>query len=225
MDISVTLRHGPLDVEITADSDEDYKQELLDLAEFLEENEEHFDSLNTPAPSEETTTGDNTSKQAPLDSHWGEEQKAKQETVSVGLFESVSRRTGVDESTLARIFDVPEESEANDGELPAIFVDEFEEGSSVFGSSRRERQARASLVLLYLWDECLGVTEVESGSLSDALHMSGIDPENKYHMYNAMDGDADRYFSREKGGNSTVKLTRQGNRAAIDEIKSLVENV
>jgi hypothetical protein len=110
----------------------------------------------------------------------------------------------------------------DEDEVPSIIIAEFEEGEEIFGTSRSEQQARASLILLFIWQEIRDVEEVPSSKLGDALHMSGIDPENMYNMYNSLGGDADRYFNR-TSGNPTVALSRQGERAAIDEIQSIAD--
>jgi hypothetical protein len=211
--ISITIRHGPLDVEIQAEESEEYQQEVLDLLDFIETNQTRFEDLSS-APIEadipEIT-------QAPADTDMWEEEEARADEGGSNLSD-ISRRTGVDQSVLERLFDIPEDIE----ETPAIIIEEFEDGIDVFGTSRRERQARASLVLLYVWQQVRQVDEVPSSELGDALHMSGIDPDNMYAMYDALGGDADAYFNRTSGGTPTVTLSRRGERAAIDELQELV---
>lgn len=231
MNITVSLRHGPLDIEIEAEDEEDYRQEILDLAEFLKENEEQFGVFDIPSPDaeDELESSSDDSTQTKL-SFSGASTKTEKTTEQSGSsqpevletegekFSSISRRTGVDEVVLARMFDVPDDEE----ELPAIIIEEFEEGIDVLGPNRTERQARASLMLLYIWEKVRGVDSVISSDLDDSLHMSGVDPENKYNMYNAFDGDADAYFNREgRGRNTKVSLSRRGERVAIDEIEDL----
>lgn len=64
MEISIHLRHGPLEIEIEADREDNYQQEILDILNFIEENHERFNNL-TPQQDEED--GDEY-EQAPADS-------------------------------------------------------------------------------------------------------------------------------------------------------------
>ena len=221
MEINIHLHHGPLDVEIQADKEENYQQEVLDIIEFIEENSEEFNHLS---PQQEDRHEEEY-EQAPADSDIWEEgvnnEESSQERNTNGIFQSVSRATNVDESTLERIFDMPE----NEEQVPAIIIEEFEEGLDVLGSSRRERQARASLMLLYIWHEIRDVDEVLSSDLGDALNMSGIDPTDMYGMYDTLGGDADTYFNRTTGGNPTVKLSRRGKRIASNQIEEFTEHL
>src|SRR5699024_3563378 len=111
-------------------------------------------------------------------------------------------------------------SDLEEDQVAELWLEEFEDGEEVLGSSRREKQARGSLLLLLLWKECREVSEVSSENLNNALHTSRIDPSRRDSMYQALDGDADGYFER---GSGTVSLTQSGERAAIDEVNRLVE--
>jgi hypothetical protein len=219
MEINIHLHHGPLDVEIQADKEDDYQQEVLDVLEFIQENQEQFSQLTTQqAENEQSTEYD----QAPADSEIWEEaantdDSDRQDTNQI--WAPVSRATGVDESILERMFDMPE----NEEQVPAIVIEEFEDGIDSLGGSRRERQAQASLMLLYIWHEIRGVDKVPSSDLADALNMSGVDSANMYAMYDALGGDADAYFNRTSGGNPTVKLSRRGKRVASNQIETFTE--
>ena len=224
MEINVTLRHGPLSVEIQAEQEDDYQQELMEVLDFIEENQQSFEQL-TPWQKDEDQIGGYV--QAPADSEIWETRHGSAETVeerpdrSNRIFESVSRSTGVDEATLERIFDMPE----NEEETPGIIIEEFEEGVDALGNSRREQQARASLMLLYIWHEIRDVDKIPSSELADALNMSGVDPTDMYAMYSALGGDADAYFNRTTGGNPTVKLSRRGKRVASNEIEEFADQL
>jgi len=154
MNVNVTLRHGPLDIELEADSEEEYEKEILGIASFLKENEEELEvlaGLTRPADGNPRGNDDGT-WQTYLNERPGSASAETSELTpeTADLFSSVSHRTDEDPETLARIFDVPSDAEEDD--FPAIFSEEFEEGVEVFGSSKTERQARGSLVLLFrLW--------------------------------------------------------------------------
>lgn len=48
MDVRLTLRKGPLEVEIEASDDDNYQSEVLEILEFLESNEEQILELDAP---------------------------------------------------------------------------------------------------------------------------------------------------------------------------------
>lgn len=216
MRVTLSLHHGPLDVEIQAQEEEDYGEELLQIIEFIQNNPDVFESL-IPHPEEQDTHDNGTQTHEKSD----EREHESQEYIPSIDFSSVSRKTEAEESALGKLFDVPK----NEEEIPSIIVEELDGGVDTFGTSRRERQAKASLALLYVWQEIRDVEEVSSSSLGDALHMSGVDPDQMYAMYDALGGDADSYFNRTSGGNSTVSLSRRGERAAVDQIKELIEHM
>jgi len=225
MDISINLRHGPLEVEIQAEKEDDYQREILGVLDFIEAHQERFDQLTPQQRSEERQ---DEYEQAPADSEIWEQQPSSADAVSEretgtssGSFASVSRKTGVDESTLERMFDMPE----NEEEVPATIIEEFEEGIDALGDSRREQQAQASLMLLYIWHEIRDVDKVSSSDLADALNMSGVDSDQMYGMYKALGGDADAYFTRTTGGNPTVKLSRRGKRVAVNKIEEFAKRL
>lgn len=227
MDVHITLRYGPLDLEIDADSDEDYQQEIADILEFLDSNDDDLQVLigEQSRTVDEANTSTEGTQQSSLNDGLGDSEDNNSEKIEKepsGRYASISRRLGVDENELERLVDMPEDEE----EVPAIIIEELEGGVEEFGDSRMERQARASLILLYFWENLRDVEKVYSTDLGDALHMSGVDPEKMANMYQAFDGDADAYFERHGSGGpySGVSLTRRGERAAIDEIQDMVKN-
>jgi hypothetical protein len=65
MDVTITLQHGPIEVEIQAEEEEEYQGKLIEIADFLEENQNHFATLATPSSANEAI--ENT-HQTPMDS-------------------------------------------------------------------------------------------------------------------------------------------------------------
>lgn len=227
MNIKVTLRHGPLDFEIEADSDDDdYQDEIAKILDFVEENKDKLNDVGaglapTPRPSGGTDVERAPSEETETET--SSESSEAPDTESNGRFVEISRRVGVDEATLERMFDVPEDKD----EIPAIIIEEFNGGVDSLGDNRMERQARGSLMLLYMWQKVHDLEKVYSSDLADALHMSGVDPEKTANMYQAFDGDADAYFERHGSGGpySGVSLTRRGERVAINEIEKFSNNM
>lgn len=201
MEVTLTLKYGPANAEVTGEDREDVQDEFLELSEFLRNNQEEIHSL--------AAQPENGTVQTSLDQPSSPAQDVD------SLLTPVAERTQVDIATIGELFDVPEDEE----EVPHLKLYNFEEGEEVLGTNRNEQQARGSLMLLYLWHECRDVDEVESGQLSTALNHSYISPERRDSMYSALGGDADNYFNR----NGSISLTPPGEHTAREEIQSLAE--
>jgi hypothetical protein len=217
MEITATLHHDALDVEFEGQDSDEIQAELLDFINFIDENSEELDVLNPPAVTNEMRESESAQASvAESEETAGSTPQTTVDSARSDCFETIARRAQVDEEPLDRIFSIPEE----ENQVPYLRLDEFENGEEVLGGSRQEKQARGSLLLLLLWKECREASEVNSENLNNALHTSRIEPENRSNMYQAFNGDADGYFERDSG---TVGLTQSGGRAAIDEVKNLVE--
>lgn len=212
MNFTANIKHGPLDIEIQSDDQEEVQEAVMEFVRFLDNNEELFEGLNyTPRPTPNTPVdGGSVVSQTPEPREPG-----PQVTSREGHFSDIAERIGVDEATLDELFELPDDKD----EPPFLKLYQFEEGPEVLGSSRKDRQARGSLILLYLWKECRGVEEVESAELNNGLSYSDISPERRDAMYSALEGAADNYFDR--GG--VISLTVRGEHAAHEEIKDLME--
>lgn len=220
MDIQLTLRKGPLEVEIEASDEDDYQEEVLDILEFLESNEERILELDGPDenqdPEQSTVTGD-----------WGQETEssASEEQVDsdteIGASEEedspsteFASQLNISAGRLTEAIDIDPELE----EAPFIVAD-----TDGFGETRQERQFHGTLILLGTWQECYGVNQVSSSNLKDALDFSGIDPNGLTNVYHNIE-EADSYFDRNgRGPSATISLTRPGLREARSRIRELVE--
>lgn len=121
---------------------------------------------------------------------------------------------------MSRYFDI----DSNGDEPPYLNFDAKVLAES--GSARNEKQMRASLILLTLWGECLGVESVISPDLKDALRISGIDDTKLANMYQFNNNEGDRYFRREgRGQNTEIELTLPGRREGYDQIRRTVERL
>jgi hypothetical protein len=217
MEITVTLHHDVLDVEFEGEDSDEIQAEILDFTNFIDENSEELDVLNPPVVTSEMRESE--SAQASVaegEETAGSNSQTTSSSATSDCFKTIARRARVDEEPLERIFSIPDEDE----QVPYLRLDEFENNEGVLGGSRREKQARGSLLLLLLWKECREVSEVSSEDLNNALHTSRIDPESRDNMYQALDGDANGYFER---GGGTISLTQSGERAAIDEVNNFDE--
>ena len=218
MEFTASVTHGPLSVEIVAEEGEDYQQEILNLLEFIEENEEHFNALNVAPPDIEETPTEG--EQSDLSSEvWSNSESEKQpdkaadqtdevsEPPVVEVLEPVARKTGISGDQLSEFLYADPKGE----EPPELLIDDLE----VFGNTKVEKQRSGALILLYLWKQCYGVEEVNSSKLKDALTGSGIEPSSLFNAYN-------KHFKKSGGNNRIISLSRSGELEAVEEIKGLV---
>lgn len=223
MDIHLTLRKGPLEVEIEATDEDNYQEEVLSILEFLESHEEEIRSADSPVedsevePSQASVTAD-WSEEA--ESSNSEEQEGTDATVETEIDESspsseFASQLNVNPDQLIEVLDIDPELE----EPPFIATD-----TTGFGESRQDRQLHGTLVLLGTWQECYGAERVSSSDLKDALDFSGINPDELSSMYHNID-EADSFFDRSgRGRSATIALTRPGLREAQGRIRELVED-
>lgn len=221
MELTVTLNHGSLAAEFTGEDREEIEENLLEFVEFLQENEEAFES------DKQIDDGGIQENTPEIDSdYWEEQQQESEPTDSEDITEldisygATASRTGFDEETIGQYFDIDLEGE----EPPYLNFDADVLYES--GSSRSEKQMRGSLILMTLWREGNETEEVGSSELKDALRISGIDDTNLYNMYQFNDGEGDRYFRREgSGGHTEVTLTMPGKREGFDQIERTIERL
>ncbi|MCJ0621387.1 hypothetical protein JZX76_18350 [Haloarcula hispanica] len=226
MDIHVTLRHGPLEVDIDAGSDDDYQSELLDLLEFLEEYEERFSDLEPePDESETNESGESEEGQASMDAFTGGEVLSEQDQVSnegdssvaggdEAAIESLAKKAEASPEQLREFIDIDP-----DREEPPFIVPETGE----FADTKTRRQFIGSLILLAVWDDCYEEDRMKSSTLKDGLEFSGINSDSMYNMYDL--DDAERLFDKTgRGGKATVKLTRPGKREAYKTLRELLNS-
>lgn len=212
MKITATLDYGSLEIELASEDREEIENELLAFVDFIESNKESLSkAVSGTDDKTETKSGVQTTLGTTDDSD------PKETTSSLDISE-ITSRPHIDTQILDEFLKVPDDEE----KVPYLYMDGFEEGEDVLGTSRRERQARASLLLLKAWKDLRDVDPVESEQLNESLHTSRINPDSRKNMYQAMDGDADDYFTRDFSGD--VGLTQSGERAAEDEIERLVSS-
>jgi len=213
METTVKLEYGPIEVEIHAFEDEDYQKEVLDLIEFIEQNQESLEDLGGEDQSPNLTPSETGSASLEEFTENGDEVGEEIEQES-GPFSSIASKIRVPESELERCFYVDLDGE----DPPVIYLDEV----GNIGDRKTDRQRVASLALLYLWHELYDLDRVKSSSLKDALELSDISSNGMGNMYQ---GDGDRYFDRRgRGPSATVGLTPPGERQARKVLQRLVQN-
>jgi len=211
MEVTLTFRYGPLDIEIEGNKEE-VENNLVEFVEFLQENEDPLRGMEfLPVDREETEQSSlgELEEQQEVES---EIETAEEDTIAYG---DIPNRTGLDRQVLSEYFDIDSEGE----EPPHLNFD-----TEILGDSRKERQMRGSLILLTLWRECNDAEDVRSPQLKDALHISGIDDDHLYAMFNH--NEYDRYFRREgSGANTDISLTMSGKRNGFDQIEEAIERL
>lgn len=208
-----TVQFGSFEARLLTDESDNWGAELLELLDFIEENKESFEVLPVGREADisyvvgnEETKSDNSrdERSGPSDDH--------DVSLADGPLSPIAKELGVPESNLEEIIYLEEDSEA-----PLLMIDD----KSILGDRKTDRQRRASLILLYAWEKCLGVERVRSTELKDALALSVVNEQNIGNMYQ---GEGDRYFNRQgRGPSASVALTPPGQRAARKELMNVLE--
>ncbi|ELZ04406.1 hypothetical protein [Natrialba aegyptia] len=213
METTAKLEYGPLEVEIHAFDDENYQKEVLDLIQFIEDNQESLEELEggDEDAKMERPKVEGTSLEEFTENGNEDDEEIEQES---GPFSDISSKLRVPEIELERWFYIDSDRD----EPPVIYLDEI----GNIGERKTDRQRVASLALLYIWHECYEVDRVKSSALKDALELSDISSSGMGNMYQ---GDGDRYFDRRgRGPSATVGLTPPGRRQARKVLRRFVQD-
>lgn len=209
MDISVRLDQGPMSIEITADTEEDYESEVLNVLDFLEENSTRLEKFGLAEEFGEVEMSE-TGTDAKITQEWETDESEEGEEDPIA---PLSERVGLPEDKLKELFDIDPEGE----DIPLLIIDDAE----VLGDSKVKRQRSAALMLLLVYEVCYGEERMGSSDLKDSLADSRIEETNLFQIYN---GDGERYFdTRGRGPSATVGLKRPGRRQARKEIRNLID--
>lgn len=214
MQLTITLNHGPLDVEFNGDDREELQEELLGFSQFIEENSGIFDGV-------EFSNGKSTDEEEPgIDSDYWEE-KAENGGSSEGdsktngrdhPLASLARQTGSSVDRLDEIIYVDPEGE----EPPQLLIDK-----SRLGSKKAERQRHAAYLLLLVWENCYEEERMKNSDLKRTLSIANISDNN---LYNAWAGAGKGNFDPSgRGASATLGLTGPGEREALKLMKKLAE--
>jgi hypothetical protein len=210
MEIRTTLELGELEIEIKAEEDEEYEQEMLRVLEFLREHKEEFGNITTAKRAERVVEREDESQSSEND----EEFESESESEDSDYLNQLASSLRLDEDMVREVFLL-------DGK-PMLYLDDYDE-MEVLGKKKTERQRRASLMLLYLWHEFLEVDRVKSGELKDAIQMSGISESSLANIYQ---NEGENLFDRAgRGPTATVALTAPGKRRARKVIQKFIERI
>lgn len=212
MEITATLKRESLTFEIQGDSREEIQKEIIGLAEFVQENENTLNELTKQIRNGES---EDEAIQTPA-TDWDESSTSSDADTSE--FASISQRTRVDEDVLTQLFEIPDDGE----EPPFLSLYQFEDEAAVLGGHRNQQQAKGSVLLLYLWQECRDVDEVELEKLDEGLSYSNIDIERRDAMYQALSGDAQKWFNSD---GDKICLTTPGEHRARQIVSELAEEL
>jgi len=211
MRTTVTIQYGGLEFEIEDPENGDYQENVMDVVDFIENNQERFEEVGIGAGKPNIAPE---KIEAPALESPEQNEDSDEEYSSESIFEEVSSQLRVPASELENFLYVDSEGE----EPPTIYTEEIGE----LGEKQADRQRVASLILLYLWHECYGEDRIKSSVLKDALALSDISSSGMANMYQ---GEGDRYFDRRgRGPTATVKLTAPGKREAKKQIKKFVRS-
>jgi hypothetical protein len=214
MDVRISLHHGPLSVEIDAESGEDYQEELAELLEFIQEYEELLPSGPSDTTKIETGGSTDTGQVSMNQFTNGSSDDTKDTTPSTDdILTSLAKRANAKPEQIRTIVDI----DPSGDEPPLLLVDADE-----LGDSKTRRQFVGSLMILAAWDDCYETEERMSSSLlKDVLEYSGIESSNMYNMYQ-LDGAEAVFDKTGRGGNTKIELTRPGKRKAYKMLREFI---
>ncbi|RDZ33921.1 MULTISPECIES: hypothetical protein [unclassified Haloferax] len=221
MDIHLSLQIGPLEAEITADSEEDYEKELVQLMDFIQRREEQLSTLSQLSVQSAVPTEDSgQSGSERLDDNQKVDTESEEEetedaasTGYTGPLSSLLRKVDVSLRDVSEVIDIDPGLE----EPPLILTNTEQLGETV-----KDQQLTGSLLLLCAWKECYDESPVMVSDLKDALEHSGVSTNNLYQMYDY--SVANQSLRQSGNGRGTkVRLTRVGEREAFERIEQISE--
>lgn len=199
MNINITLKHGPLDIEIQADSEEEYKEEIIALLDLVEE---HAGLMEGPPSRSMSSSG--------VDKPDGRKPDVEKVDSLIGPLAS---DRNIESNKLESLIHIDED----DDTLPFLLLDDVD----LLGDTLPDRQRTASLIILYTAYICEESDEVHGPKLKDALDASDLSTNNMYLM---REGEGKSYFDHNggKGNASRIGLRGPGRRQAREEIERLI---
>lgn len=225
MEITVSFRHGPLDVEFQSEDREALQEDLRGFVKFLDQNKEEFGYLDAPVGSEHQPSEENPGLSP---EYWEQKrQRAEDDSESSSTnedsnnesakFSKLSERTRLDEDILNTIYEIPDDED----EPPYLNLFQFDENTGVLGEYRNQQQALGSALILYAWEMVRGEEKVSYEELDTALSWSEIDVERRDAMTQAFGDDARDWFDRDEG--ERIGLTTPGKQRARRKLRELAE--
>lgn len=212
MKFKYELTGTPLSAEVTLSAEDDHVEAVERLVETLEQVDIDVEYSQTQGQIEKTNPG---SRGGQTETAPPSSSGKAQSTVPECLAE-FAEKAQVAPSVLGDIIDVDSEED----ELPYIV-----EGASKLGDTKKERQLRATLVILAVRDACYDTDEdkILTSDLKDALEYSGIDSGSLSNMYSL--DNAGRVFDRSgRGSTAKIGLSRPGQREARKVANQLVSS-
>ncbi|EMA40807.1 hypothetical protein [Halococcus hamelinensis] len=211
MKTNVKLEYGSATFEIQALEDDNYKDEVLEMLEFIGEHEDQFEILGEmkSAPKMADSGAEDKSLDEFLPSQTKNEEEENAE--SDPLY-PIASRIKVPVSELNTFLHVEPEEDSP----PFVYTEDLD----IDARRQVDKQRIVSLIILYLWDECYGYDRMKSTQLKDSLEFSDTSSSGMANMYQ---GKGDRYFDRRgRGPSATVGLTPPGKRQARKELTQIV---
>ena len=212
METTVTLEYGALNFEIEASESDNYQEKVMELIDFIEENQGRFDEVIPIPDSSEIGPEKSGGEFSQLPAK--NESQGSDATDEAAALSTVASQLHVSVSELEQFLHVEPESD----QPPVIYTEEIGD----LGEKQADEQRVAALILLYLWHVCYDEERIKSTALKDALELSDVSSSGMANMYQ---GEGDRYFDRRgRGPTATVALTPPGKRQARKEIQRFIKD-
>jgi hypothetical protein len=214
MEISITFRDGPIDVEVSANEEESYIDVLEELERFVDEYGPTGYQMQQHGPQQKNRddSPDKNSKE-------NAGQESKSESTDSTAENSYLDRVNATDSELLRILKLGSIDGDEIKEFPKIIGN-----VDVLGESGQDRLLNGSIVLLTVLDEVHGISRVSTSNLKNALSDSGMNVD--YWTNIGQTSNVDVYLNRRGSGSSATTAIREpGKEDAYEQIQTLVGNL
>jgi hypothetical protein len=225
MDIEITYRDGPVQAEIRANEEEDYREVLDALSEFVDDyggvTQTSVTANGEPEDSENEHGGDATL--AEFDGGQADEIKSSGDEDAVSRDDDPDNRllaeTGLTEDELYRILKVGKVDDDEVDVFPRIIGE-----TDILGDTIKERLLNGSTIILTVLSDYHGVDRVKTSNLKQALKDSGMKADSNFGNISTL-REGEIYLNRRGSGNSaTTEIRPPGRDKAYELVQKLAEN-
>jgi len=225
MDIEITYRDGPVQAEIRANEDEDYRDVLDALSEFVDDYGEVTQTSVTDDGESEDSENKN-GGDATLDEFDGG-QTDETEPLENGEGDSTDddpdnrllAETGLTEDELYRILKVGKVDGGEVDVFPRIIGE-----TDILGDTIKERLLNGSTIILTVLSDYHEVDRVKTSNLKQALKDSGMKADGNFGNISTL-REGEIYLNRRGSGNSaTTEIRPPGRDKAYELVQKLAED-
>lgn len=223
MDIEISFQDGPVQAEIQANKDEDYREVLDALSEFVDA---YGEVTTTPVTNGETENSITTSEDdATLDEFDSSQTNKSDSPESEEVVpddknpdNELLAETNLTEDQLYRILKVGKVDDDEIKVFPRIICD-----TEILGDTIKERLLHGSTIILTVLSDHHGIERVKTSNLKQALKDSGMKADGNFGNISTL-REGEIYLNRRGSGQSaTTEIRPPGRDKAYELVQKLAE--